>query len=186
MSNQVQLGQAIFLRLSGATVVLAIMGVSITHAAAQSQNTYTNNSNTGSTQRFSLSINQTHGVSASATMTPDMMVKTDAVLNVGSDSFTGQDTTAGTSASMTPSSMLTNGLSGSTLIKYDNGTSYSVNIGPRTYRDPQGNEVPLILDNIRSTSTASGQSSGFTNTTITVDSTNSSFINSFVDNINRQ
>lgn len=149
------------------------------------QQTITDNANSGSSQRFSLSINQTHGVSATATMTPDMMVKTTAILNVDSGSFTSQDSNTGTSASMTPNSMGTNGLSGSTTVRYGNGTTYSVEIGPRTYTEPSGNEVPILLENVRSVSTATGQSSGFTNTTITVDSTNTSFMNSFIDNINR-
>lgn len=119
------------------------------------------------------------------TTTPDYIVKTTANLVVGDGSSTEQSNQNAATASMTPGSLSANGMAAKTLIKYDSGTQYGVEITPRTLV-VDGVETPVQFPNQRALSTATGSSVGYTTTSITVESTNSSFLNSFVDTINRQ
>lgn len=142
----------------------------------------TNNATSGSSNSFTLNITQVHGVSSSATMTPDYMVETKANLVVGPNSYTRQSATDGTSASLNPggiSGLNSSGVSADTRIDYQNGTEYGVIIKPR-------NAAELLPEQRqRALSNATGMSSGSTSTVLTVESTQSSFINSFVDTLTR-
>jgi len=164
--------------------VLALM-TTMALSAAQvhgQQVTTTNNATSGSKQSFTLNVTQIHGVSSSATMTPDYIVETKANLVVGPNSYTRQNGADGTTASLNPNGVTglnSNGLSADMQINYQNGTEYGVIIKPRNTTELLDSQRQRALSN------ATGQSSGSTSTIITVDSTQSSFINSFVDTLSR-
>lgn len=186
--------------------------------------------NNGNKQTFSLTLTQTHGVSSSASMTPDYLVNTTAVLKIGPNSSTVQQTKEGSTASMVnskstqsdnfsqtngsyeasnqvmslPSSsavgtsststgtnqsqngtqletsnngLSSNGVSGLQTINYDNGTEYSVIITPRKFEDDSWKQ--------RSISQASGQATGITTSSLSVESTSSAFVNNFVNTLTK-
>ena len=143
----------------------------------------TQNATSGNKQSFSVTLTQTHGVTSSVTMTPDYIVSTKANVVVGAGSETNQQSLKGATASLINDDpqnlhgLNADGVSGSTIIKYDQGTEYGITIAPRI-TDPKDNswkEMPL--------SQASGQVLGITTTTLTVDSPSSAFINSFTNTL---
>jgi len=142
----------------------------------------TKNATEGSTSRFSLTLTQTHGVSSSVTMTPDYVVNTTANLVIKPGSGTVQETLQSASASLNPNGargLEANGAGGKQEIIYDAGTQYKVEIAPRITdpNDQSWKSLPL--------SQASGSAQGITSTNITVDSTLSNFMNSFVNSLSK-
>jgi hypothetical protein len=139
----------------------------------------TSNSSTGTTNRLSVTISNTNGVSSSATMTPNFDVYTSAKLIVGPDSTSFQEISDPTAAlnntGNTPGSTsssasgVAQGASSIGNIKYGDGTAYEVRITPK---DNEGQPRDAY-------STAQGSASGNVTTQIVIDSTSSSFVNAF-------
>jgi hypothetical protein len=145
----------------------------------------TQNTNTGSKQTFSIVLTQTHGVTSNVTMTPDYIVSTKANVVVGEGSEISQQSVKGASGSLI-NNQATNerglqaeGVSGATKVVYGPGTEYGITITPRITdpNDSSWKALPL--------SQASGQVLGIASTTLTVDSTSSSFINSFTNTLTK-
>ena len=145
----------------------------------------TENLNQGTRSSFSLTLTQTHGVSSNVTMTPDYLVTTKANLVVGAGSSTVQQTLKGTAASLINDEATktrgldAEGVSGNQTINYGTGTEYGVTITPRIKSEEDDSWKSIVL------SQASGQALGISTSTLTVDSTNNSFINSFTNSIVR-
>ena len=129
-------------------------------------------SNEGSSQKFSVSLTSTHGVTTSAQMTPDFDVTTSAKMAIGPGSSSSQTSADGTSATFTPGlGGASKGITGINKINFGTGTEYSVIITPR---DSIKNESRSVVG------IASGSAVGTTNTTLTIDSTQSSFFNTLM------
>ena len=139
-------------------------------ASAKAQTQTVTQSNDGTSQKLSVSLTSTHGVSTSAQMSPDFDVTTSAKMIIGPGSFSTQASADGASAAFTPGlGGATQGITGMNQVNFGTGTEYSVTITPRELGP---NETRSILG------TASGSAVGTTNTTLTIESTQSSFINS--------
>lgn len=154
----------------------------IPNTANSQQFQETKNATEGSSSRFSLTLTQTHGVSSSVTMTPDYVVNTTANLVIKPGSGTVQETLQAASASLNPNGergLEANGAGGKQEIIYDAGTQYKVEITPRITdpKDDSWKSLPL--------SQASGSAQGITSTNITVDSTLTNFMNSFVNSLSK-
>lgn len=160
-----------------AAVVLVVLAPA-QQAYAQATQTNTN-STTGTTNRLSVTISNTNGVSSSATMTPNFDVYTSAKLVVGPDSTSFQEISDPTAAlgntGNTPGSASSSasgtaqGASSIGNIKYGEGTAYEVRITPKDI-DGQPKETY---------STAQGSASGNVTTQLVIESTSSSFVNAF-------
>jgi hypothetical protein len=169
------------------TILLSLLLTTFVIAAKADAQTsqLTENLNQGTRSSFSLTLTQTHGVSSNVTMTPDYLVTTKANLVVGAGSSTVQQTLKGTAASLiNDESTRTRGLdaegvSGNQTINYGTGTEYGVTITPRIKNEEDDSWKSTVL------SQASGQALGISTSTLTVDSTNNSFINSFTNSIVR-
>lgn len=148
-------------------------------ASAQVTTQTTQNTNTGTSNRMTVTISNTNGVSSSATMTPDFDVFTSAKLVVDPRSTSFQEITdpaanlsnngniEGSTSSSASATLL--GASSIGNILYGDGTAYSVQISPK---NPDGEPKD-------SYSTAQGSASGNVTTQIVIDSTSSSFVNAF-------
>ena len=152
----------LFVGLSG----LLHMGVA--RAQTQSQST-----SSGNTERFTISLTNTHGVSSSAQMTPDFDVKTTAKMIIGPGSTSSQTNADGALAVLEPGRGASQGVSGFTQVNFGEGTQYEVTITPRALAD---GEKRTFLG------TASGSASGSTSTSLTIDSTQSAFVNTLIQN----
>jgi hypothetical protein len=140
----------------------------------------TSSTNTGTSNKLSVTISNTNGVSSSATMTPNFDVYTSAKLIVGPDSTSYQEitdpaaslantgNTVGSSSSTASGTV--QGASSIGNIKYGDGTAYEVRITPK--------DIDGVAKD--SYSTAQGQASGNVTTQILIDSTSSSFVNTFL------
>lgn len=139
----------------------------------------------GSSQKFTVTLSQTHGVSTSVQRTPDMNVTTTAVLVLGPGSSTQQTTADGTSGGLKQSTGgtdstgsalvsgqgVTSGISGLSQVNYGDGTLYKVEITPKDL---------LSNENVPRLGTASGSAAGSTSTTLSIESTNTNFVNSLI------
>jgi hypothetical protein len=161
--------------------VFAALFVAVQANQALAQATQsTSQTSTGTTNRLSVTISNTNGVSSSATMTPNFDVYTSAKLIVGPDSTSYQEITdpaaslsnTGNTAGSTSSSASGTAQGASSIgnIKYGDGTAYEVKITPKDV-DGQARD---------SYSTAQGSASGNVTTQILIDSTSSSFVNTFL------
>ena len=146
----------------------------------------TNNQSKGSNQTFTITINSTHGVQSNASRTPDFNVETFGSLIVGPNSTsiqTNEDGAAGYMKTRDASGEgQTAGVSGLQRINFGEGTRYEVRIIPKTDQElcPAGAESCKI-PNIGN---ANGSSVGTTSTSITVNSSESTFVNSFIKSFN--
>lgn len=145
-----------------------LLGVGAAQAQTQSSST-----NSGDSQRFTVSLTNTHGVSTSAQMTPDFDVKTTAKMIIGPGSSSNQTSADGALAILEPGRGASQGISGFTQVNFGDGTQYEVTITPRELAD--GEKRNFL-------GTASGSASGSTNTTLTIESTQSSFVNTLIQN----
>lgn len=93
--------------------------------------TQSSNSNSGESQRFTVSLTNTHGVSTSAQMTPEFDVKTTAKMIIGPGSSSNQTSSDGALAILEPGRGASQGISGFTDVKFGEGTQYEVLITPR-------------------------------------------------------
>ena len=155
-----------------AAISVVFSGVLFNALCCMAQTQTVTQSNEGSSQKLSVSLTSTHGVSTSAQMSPDFDVTTNAKMIIGPGSYSTQSSADGASAAFTPGvGGATKGITGINQINFGTGTEYSVNITPR---EMGANEARSILG------TAAGTAVGTTNTTLTIESTQSSFINTLM------
>lgn len=98
----------------------------------------TNNTNTGATQKLTMTVTNTHGINTSASMTPDFDVVTYAKLVIkpdGSSSYqsAGDGASAGLSIGDGVSQVATRGMAGGSTIEFDRGTEAWSLITPTGY-----------------------------------------------------
>ena len=102
----------------------------------------TNNTNTGATQKLTMTVTNTHGINTSASMTPDFDVVTYAKLVIkpnGSSSYqsAGDGAAAALNIGDGVSEAITRGMSGGSTIEFDQGTeAYSLIIPVGYELDP--------------------------------------------------
>lgn len=162
---------------------LSFLGLHSEVAAQQFQETQ--NTNTGTKQSFSITLTQSHGVTSNVTMTPDYIVSTKANIVLGAGSQISQESIKGASGSLINNEITNDrgltaeGVSGSTKVLYGEGSEYGITITPRITDPSDSSWKALPL------SQASGQVLGIATTILTVDSTSSSFINSFTNTLTR-
>ena len=116
----------------------ASLGLTLALSAAPALAQTTNNTNTGATQKLTMTVTNTHGINTSASMTPDFDVVTYAKLVIkpdGSSSF--QSAGDGAAAAMNigdgTSQVATQGMSGGSTIEFDQGTEAWSLITPTGY-----------------------------------------------------
>lgn len=151
---------------AAAAVFFSALGVP-KQVLAQSQTTM--QSSDGTSQKLTVSLSSTHGVSTSAQMSPDFTVSTSAKMIIGPDSSATQSAADGISAILNAGSGgATQGITGKNVVNFGPGTEYAVTITPK---ELGANESRSIVG------TASGSAMGTANTTLTIESTQSAFIN---------
>lgn len=169
----------------GATAML--LGIVESSAFAQ-LNENTNNVSRGSSNTFTITINSTHGIQSSASRTPDFAVETYGNMVIGPDSTSVQQNSDGTSGYMKTGGGeglgQTVGVSGMQRINFGEGTRYEVKIIPKSDQEicptgASGCTIPEIGN-------ANASSVGSTSTTISVNSTESSFVNTFIKSFSAQ
>jgi hypothetical protein len=142
----------------------------------------TNNESRGSSNSFTITINSTHGIQSSASRTKDFKVETYGNMVVDKDSTSIQTNNDGSNGYMKSSEGdaigQTVGVSGMQRIKFGEGTRYEVKIIPKTDSElcPDPSKDCILPE----LGTASASSTGSTSTSITVNSTESSFVNTFI------
>jgi hypothetical protein len=164
-------------------VVVLMCSIFVAVVPAQAQlSERTNNESRGSTNTFTITINSTHGVQTSASRTPDFKVETFGSLIVGPESTSIQTNNDGAAGYMKTSGGVgegqTVGVSGLQRVNFGEGTRYEVKITPKTDEEicPAGAtdcKIPEIGN-------ANASSFGSTSTSITVTSSESSFVNTFI------
>ena len=142
----------------------------------------TNNESRGSANSFTITINSTHGIQTSASRTPDFKVETFGNMVVGENSTSIQENKDGSSGFMSSGSGegvgQTVGVSGMQRINFGEGTRYEVKIIPKS--DSEICPDPAANCTIPDVGTANASSTGSTSTSITVNSTESTFFNTFI------
>ena len=137
----------------------------------------TNNRSSGNSNSFTITINSTHGISSSASKTPDFNVTTYGNMVVGPNSTAIQENKDGSSGFINTDANgtigQTQGVSGMQRVNFGEGTEYRVQITPR---ENPANSVSI--------GTASGSSTGSVSTTISVSGTETDFLNTFVKSFN--
>jgi len=156
------------------------------HATAWAQlSENTNNTSTGSSNSFTITVTSTHGVQTSASRTPDFKVETYGNMIVGPGSTSIQENKDGASGTMSSGSGIgegqTGGVSGMQRINFGEGTRYEVKIIPKSDQEicPNGSGAATGCF-IPEIGNANASSTGSTTTSITVNSTESSFVNTFI------
>lgn len=145
----------------------------------------TNNQSKGSSNSFTITVTSTHGIQSSASRTPDFKVETYGNMVVGPGSTSVQQNSDGASGVMSSGGGLgegqTTGISGMQRINFGEGTRYEVKIIPKSDLEicPNGTGADKGCT-IPDIGNASASSTGTTTTSITVNSTESSFVNTFV------
>jgi len=145
----------------------------------------TNNVSRGSSNTFTITINSTHGIQTNASRTPDFAVETYGNMVVGADSTSIQENRDGASGYMKTGGGegqgQSVGVSGMQRINFGEGTRYEVKVIPKTEA-----EICAVASSTGATCSlpeignASASSIGTTSTSITVNSTESSFVNTFI------
>lgn len=181
-------------------ILLAALSVFAASSSFAQQQVPTGTVNTqdtkGESNRLTVTLTSTHGVSASSSATPDYMtdIKANMVIAPGSGTNTQVSDTVAASLALgsgsktgiqdmalggdgitrTPAgdnsigaSGFAKGLGGSTTLNLD-GSNYTVIIKPKEGVTPNTSSI------------ASGQASGSATTTMQIDATNSSFVNTFM------
>jgi len=142
----------------------------------------TNNEARGSTNSFTITINSTHGIQTSASRTPDFKVETYGNMVVGENSTSIQENKDGSTGYMKSGGGegigQTVGVSGMQRINFGEGTRYEVKIIPKS--DSEICPDPAAVCTIPQIGTANASSTGSTSTSISVNSTESTFVNTFI------
>lgn len=158
--------------------------ISLTHtdqAKAQIKEN-TNNKSEGSANSFTITINSTHGIQSSASRTPDFKVETYGNMVVDANSTSIQENKDGSTGYMKSGGGegigQTVGVSGMQRINFGEGTRYEVKIIPKS-------DAEICADlasdcTIPKIGTANASSTGSTSTSISVNSTESTFVNTFI------
>lgn len=145
----------------------------------------TNNVSRGSSNTFTITINSTHGIQTNASRTPDFAVETYGNMVVGPGSTSIQENKDGASGYMKTGGGegvgQSVGVSGMQRINFGEGTRYEVKIIPKTEAEicssASSSGATCAIPEIGN---ASASSIGTTSTSITVNSTESSFVNTFI------
>ena len=147
-------------------------------------NENTNNESRGSSNSFTITVNSTHGIQTSASRTPDFKVETYGNMVVGEGSTSIQENKDGSSGYMSSGGGegigQSVGVSGMQRINFGEGTRYEVKIIPKTDAEICSNTT--VDCKIPDIGNANASSTGTTSTSITVNSTESSFVNTFIRN----
>ena len=154
--------------------------------------TATSNTSTGSSNRLTISITNTSGVQSSASMTPNFDVYTSAKLVVAPGSTSAQDiidpqaaisANSGSTGSTFSSGAqgIANGAGSSSKVIMDEST-YEVRITPKYLCTGDSDCTTGTAIDKLSYNTASGSASGNITNTLSIDSTSSNFVNTFVSN----
>jgi len=143
----------------------------------------TNNVSRGSSNTFTITINSTHGIQTNASRTPDFAVETYGNMVVGPGSTSIQENKDGASGYMKTGGGeglgQSVGVSGMQRINFGEGTRYEVKIVPKTEAEICSAESGATCA-VPDIGNASASSIGTTSTSITVNSTESSFVNTFI------
>lgn len=154
----------------------------------------TNNRSTGSSNSFTITVTSTHGIQSSTSRTPDFNVEAYGQMFVGEDSTSQQENKDGTTGYMQSGGGeglgQTAGVSGMQRINFQpgsctgtgadetcTGTYYKTKI---TSKDADAICGQADFCEIPGIGNASASAVGQTTTSITVNSTESSFVNSFI------
>lgn len=145
----------------------------------------TNNVSRGSSNTFTITINSTHGIQTNASRTPDFAVETYGNMVVGPDSTSIQENKDGASGYMKTGGGeglgQSVGVSGMQRINFGEGTRYEVKIIPKSEAEICGvASASGAACSLPEIGTANASSVGTTSTSITVNSTESSFVNTFI------
>ena len=145
----------------------------------------TNNVSRGSSNTFTITINSTHGIQTNASRTPDFAVETYGNMVVGADSTSIQENKDGASGYMKTGGGeglgQSVGVSGMQRINFGEGTRYEVKIIPKTEAEICASASTTgATCSLPEIGNASASSIGTTSTSITVNSTESSFVNTFI------
>ncbi len=149
----------------------------------------TNNQSEGTSSSFTIKVMSTHGVQTNTSRTRDMNVEATGTLIVGPDSTSIQQNDDGSLGFISQADGTaqgqTQGVAGFQRINFGEGTRYDVKI---TTLDnelvcPTGGDIQCTIPDVGS---ASGTVLGQTSTTLTVDATQSSFVNSFIRSFQAQ
>ena len=147
----------------------------------------TDNQSTGSSTTFQIRINSTHGVSTSITKTKDTDASASGSLIVGPNSTSIQENKDGASGFMQQGGGTglgqTSGVSGFQRINFGEGTRYDASVRSLTSDEFCAGSSSCSLPEMGN---ASASATGNTSTVISVESTESSFINSFVRSFEAQ
>lgn len=175
-----------FIRIAKIAPILSIIACSCYQANAQLREN-TNNESRGSTSTFTITINSSHGIQTNASRTPDFAVETYANMVVGPNSSSIQENKDGASGFMKAGSGealgQSSGVSGKQTVNFGEGTSYKVEIIPKTEAEIcSAASLSGATCSLPELGTASGSATGTTSTTVSVNSTESSFVNSFIRN----
>jgi hypothetical protein len=131
----------------------------------------TSNESKGSTNSFTITINSTHGIQSSASRTPDFKVETYGNMVVGENSTSIQENKDGSSGYMTSGA-------GEGIGQTVGVSGYEVKITPKS--DSEICPDPAANCTIPEIGTANASSTGSTSTSISVNSTESTFFNTFI------
>ena len=147
----------------------------------------TDNQTTGSSTTFQIKINSSHGVSTSITKTKDTDASASGTLIVGPNSTSIQENKDGASGFMQQGGGTglgqTTGVSGFQRINFGEGTRYDASVRSLTSEEFCAGVTSCSLPEMGN---ASASANGNTSTTISVESTESAFINSFVRSFEAQ
>ena len=147
----------------------------------------TDNQSEGTSSTFTIKVNSSHGVSTSISKTKEIDASATATLIVGPNSTSIQENKDGASAFIAQDSGLTQGnttgVSGFQRINFGEGTRYDASLRSLTNEEFCSGSVSCVLPDMGS---GSASASGNTVTSLTVESNESSFVNSFIRSFEAQ
>lgn len=147
----------------------------------------TNNQSDGSTSSFVIKVNSSHGVSTSISKTKDVDAFANATLIVGPNSTSIQENKDGASAFIGQDTGLTqgntSGVSGFQRINFGEGTRYDASLRSLSKEEYCSGLDSCVLPDV---GTGSASASGNTTTSLSVESSESSFVNSFIRSFEAQ
>ena len=147
----------------------------------------TDNQSEGTSSTFVIKVNSSHGVSTSISKTKEIDASATATLIVGPNSTSIQENKDGASAFIAQDSGLsqgnTAGVSGFQRINFGEGTRYDASLRSLTKEEYCSGVVFCVLPDMGS---GSASANGNTVTSLTVESNESSFVNSFIRSFEAQ
>lgn len=174
-------------------LLLLLFAIAGNTGSALAQSTEeTNNQSTGSSNSFTITVTSTHGIQTSTSRTPDFNVEAFGNMVVGADSTSIQENKDGTTGFMSSGGGeglgQTLGVSGMQRINFEPGSCDENNNCTGTYYRTQitskdNDEICAGAGDqcvVPAIGNASASAIGSTSTAITVNATESSFVNSFI------